>query len=157
VILARLTLCRPFATINSGNSSVRQASRIFRRHHHEFRAFIAAFDRHTEDKSDTWSIRLFLDGTWIEWAPLTCRQHVVEGPKADRQRFSNPADRRHVFGYPRREFLLIPVSNVRVGFHDDPRQCAVGPSLPRAFRADYIPVGVQFFGILTEIPNVALS
>src|SRR5262249_2949379 len=57
----------------------------------------------------------------------------------------------------RRQFLEIMIVNLRMRFHDNPRLRPINASPPRPLGGYHMAMPIEFLGVLSEIPDVAVA
>jgi hypothetical protein len=78
-----------------------------------------------------------------------------KGPERDRLGVADADDLAHVLGLAAVELLAVGVAHLWVGLHDDARQGAVDPGLPRPGRGRL--AVLEGLDVLTQVPHVAAA
>src|SRR6266516_6194463 len=99
-------------------------------------------------------VELHREHVRLEPRPFEAAYHVVQVPVGHRHAGGTLDDPRLIFGVSPEELLPVRVRSVRVDGHDDPRDRAVHPRLPRALAAAHASLSRVGGGPLTEVPDV---
>jgi signal transduction histidine kinase len=99
-------------------------------------------------------VELHREHVGLEPRPLEAAHHVVQMPVGHRHVREPLDDPRLILGVSAEELLPVRVGGVRVDGHDDPRDRAVHPRLPRAFPAAHASLPGVRSGLLAEVPDV---
>src|SRR5215203_4767812 len=90
----------------------------------------------------------------LERRPLLGLKHTIKRTVGHSDRCVQALHLRLVFGLAFVVLLMVGLTNLRVGLHDDPRLGSINPCLPRALCANYLAILV-LLGVLPKVPHTA--